>query len=81
MDKKSGDFHDIDVSAAMKLAQSDAAKQLFALLQSADPGALQNAMDQAAAGNLTAARDMLSGMMEDDRAKGLLRQIQDGAHG
>ena len=77
----SNDFPDFDMKQAQKMAQSDAAKQLFALLQSSGSDQLQSAMAQAAAGDMTEARALLRQLMENEQARGLLRQIQEDANG
>jgi len=81
MTKNSEDFRDFDMQQAMLLAQSDAAKQLFSLLQSGDGAALQSAMALAAAGDLAGARKILDGMMASPQAQSLLRKLQEGQHG
>ena len=47
MQKNSEGFHDFSMADAMRLAQSDAGQQLFALLQSTNGQQLQAAMAQA----------------------------------
>lgn len=81
MTKNSEDFRDFDMQQAMLLAQSDAAKQLFALLQSGDPAALQSAMALAATGDMTGARKILDGMMTSPQAQSLLQKLQGDRHG
>lgn len=81
MAKKSGDFYPMDMQQAMKLAQTDAAKQLMARLQSADNGQLQSAMEQASAGNMTQAKALLGQLMADPQTRDLLRQLQGDANG
>ncbi len=81
MEKFSPDLNGIDMAAASRLAQSDAAKQLFAMLQHSDPGALQAALQQASAGNYTKAKELLQKLMADESAGALLRKIQEDAHG
>lgn len=81
MEKNSENFHNIDLEKAKKLAQSDAAKQLFALLQTGNPEQLQSAMNQAAAGNIGQAKETLQQLMASDQAQRLLRQLQGDANG
>lgn len=78
MEKFPQDLQDVDVRSAMELANSDAAKQLFALLQTSDAQALNNAMEQAASGNLTGAKQVLQTMLQSEDARRLLRQLQGG---
>ena len=81
MEKNSEDFRNFDLQQAMHLAQSAAAKQLFALLQSGDQAALRSAMTLAAAGDMAGARKILDGMMASPQAQDLLRQLQEDHHG
>ncbi len=81
MEKKSEDFHDFNMQQAMLLAQTDAAKQLFALLQSGDQVALRSAMTLAAAGDMAAAKKILETMIASPQAQSLLRQLQGEQHG
>lgn len=76
MEINSENFSGMDMQKAMKLAQTDTAKQLLSMLQAQSGQQLQNAMAQAAAGNLGQARDILQRLMENDQAKQLLRQLQ-----
>lgn len=78
MQKNSGDF---PMQELMQLANSPAGKQLLALLQQADPSAVQNAMTQAARGQYTQAKDLLTPLMESDQAKALLQQLGGSLHG
>lgn len=81
MAQKSGDFPSMDLQQAMRLANSDAAKQLFALLQSSNSGALQSAMEQAAAGNIQQTKALLAQMMADPKAKELVEKLREGRDG
>ena len=81
MAKKSEDFYPNQMQQAMKLAQTDAARQLFALLRSADSTQLQKAMEQASAGNMDQARAMLDQLMADPQAQNLLRQLRGDGNG
>ncbi len=81
MVKNSEQFPNIDMESAMKLAQSDAAKQLFALLRTANAQQLQSAMDQAASGDLTQAKETLQELLSSTQAKQLLRQLQEDGNG
>lgn len=81
MENISGDFRDLDMKQAMRLAKSDAARQLFALVQSSNGPQLQTAMQQAAAGNMEEARALLQQLMQDEQTRTLLQQIQGDANG
>ncbi len=76
MAKKTDGFTDHSIRQAMQLAQSDAGKQLIALLRSADSSQLQAVMDQASAGNFAGAGQALQGMLQTEDAKTLLEQLQ-----
>ncbi len=77
MEKKGENFSSMDMQRAMRLAQTDVAKQLMAMLQNQSGQQLQNAMTQAAAGNLGQAKDILQQLMENEQARQLLRQLQE----
>lgn len=81
MGKKSEDFYNMDLEMAQKLAQSDAARQLFALLQSGDQAQLQQAMNQAAAGNMGNAKQILQQMVASGEAQRLIKQLREDANG
>lgn len=77
MEKKTENFGGMDMQKAMQLAQTDAAKQLLAMLQAQSGQQLQDAMTQAAAGNLGQAKDILQQLLQNDQAKQLLQQLQE----
>ncbi len=81
MAQKSGDFPSMDLQQAMKLAQSDAAKQLFTLLQSSNSGTLQSAMEQAAAGNIQQTKALLAQLMADPKTKELVEKLREANNG
>lgn len=81
MAQKSGDFHPMDMQQAMKLAQSDAAKQLFEMLRTSNGTQLQSAMDLAAAGNMTQAKALLGTILSDPKARALVQQLQEESNG
>lgn len=60
---------------AMRLAKSDAGQQLLALLKKDDSGALQQAIDQAAAGDLDAMQKTMSALLASPEAKALLKHL------
>ena len=78
MAKNSKDFSPQDV---MKMAKSPAGQQLIAMLQNADPSALQKAMAQAAAGNYEEAKTSLTPLMESEKIKSLLQQMGGNPNG
>ena len=74
-------FSQFSASDAQKMANSDAGQQLLTLLQQ-DHAASANAVQQsAAAGDYTQLNKQLSNIMEDPRAKALLRQLWEDYHG
>lgn len=62
-----------DFSALMEMLRSPAGQRLLELVQQQDSPALQNAVAQ---GNFTQAKEMLSGLMNDPEAQGLLRELR-----
>ena len=81
MQKNSGGIHDFPIKDAMRMAQSDAGRQLFALLQSTQGDQLRNAMDQAAAGNYDQAKKAIETLMASQQAQILLKQLQEEQNG
>lgn len=74
--KKKPDFGgDFSIEDAMRLAQSDAGKQLIAMLQNANSDHVQAAMDHAAAGDYEMAKQALSSLLSSPEAKQLLEQL------
>ena len=72
MQKNSQDF---SVEEALRLAQSPAGQQLLAMLRASDSGRLQQAADQAAAGDFAQASRTLSTLMASPEAQVLLKQL------
>ena len=72
MKKNSGEF---SIEDAMRIANSPTGQQLFALLKRTDTVKLNNAMDQAAAGNYDQVKDTISSLMENEDVKALLAQL------
>jgi len=72
MQKKSEDF---SVQEALRLAKSPAAQQLLAMLQRSDSGQLQQAMQQASAGDYAKATQTLNGLLGSDEAQALLKEL------
>ena len=81
MQKNSDGIHDFPIQDAMRMARSDAGKQLFALLQSTQGAELHTAMEQAAAGNYSQAKQMIQALMASQQAQVLLKQMQEGQNG
>ena len=74
-------FSTPDMQQIMRLAQSDTAKKLFSLMQSADNQKLQAAMDQASAGNLQGAKAALGSLLDDPQVKKMMQKLKDDANG
>ena len=74
--KKKPDFNgNFYVEDAMRLAQSDAGKQLIAMLQNTNSDRVQAAMDHAAAGDYEKAKQTISSLLSSPEAKQLLEQL------
>lgn len=78
MEKKTEDF---SMGDAMRLAQSDAGKQLFSVLQQKDSAKLQKAMGQAAAGDFEQVKETMYDLLQDPQIRALLNQLGGGNHG
>lgn len=66
---------DDQIRKAMLLAQTPAGQQLIQLLQQNGGEDLQQAMDLAAAGDYSQAKQALSALMKDPQMKALLSQL------
>lgn len=77
MQKKNDGFGDFDIQQAMRLANSDAGRQLLNLLQSTQGKKLQDAMDQAAAGNYDQVKKTMQELMANDQARQLMKKMQE----
>lgn len=73
--KENYDISPESMKDAMRLAKSDAGRQLFELLQRTQGQQLQSAMDQAAAGNYEAVKKSLSSLLSDPEAKKLFDRM------
>ena len=72
MPKNSDQF---SMQDAKRLANSEAGQQLLALLKSQNSGQLQQAMEQAAAGNYAQVKQTLSTLLESEQVRELLRRL------
>ena len=68
-------FDEQDLRKAMAMANTPAGQQLLALLRQTGGTAMQQAMEKAAAGDLTQAREALSTFLNNPEAKKLLKQL------
>ena len=73
MQKNSQNF---SMQEAMALARSDAGQRLLQLLQQTDSCALQQAADQAAAGDFRKAGASLAALLNSPEAQALLKQLE-----
>ena len=72
MDKKTPAF---SMEEAMRLANSPAGQQLFAMLKQSDAAKLQQAATQANAGQYDAAQNTLQSLLADPKVQALIRQM------
>lgn len=72
MDNNSG----FSIQDAMRLAQTPAGQQLFALLQQQNSAQLQNAMSSAASGDYDKAKNALASLLDSPEAKDLLEKLR-----
>lgn len=61
----------------LKLAKSPAGQQLMALINQTDPNTLNQALQQAASGDYTQARQTLSSLLGSEQAQRFLRQLEE----
>lgn len=81
MEQINGDFCDFDPRLSQRMAQSDAARQLFALLEADSGDQLRSILEQAAAGDMKGAQSLLRQLQENQQAQQLLRQLREEANG
>lgn len=67
---------DKTIQEALRLANTEAGQQLISMLQKSSGSQIQAAMDQAAAGDLTQAKQLISALLQDPKAKKLLEQLR-----
>ena len=65
----------IPIQEVMKLAQSPAGKQLIALLQQTGGHDLQSAMEKAASGDYSQAKQAIQALMRNPEAQKLMKQM------
>lgn len=81
MQKKSDGNSDFSMEQAMKMAQSDAGKELFALLQSTQGDRLRTAMDQAASGDMEQVKKTMEEIMASRQAQELFARMRGDSNG
>ena len=72
MQKNSQNF---SMQEAMRLANSDAGQKLLAILKDSDSTMLQQAMDQASAGNYENMQKSLSSLLSSPQVQALLKEL------
>ena len=72
MQKNSDNF---SMQEAIRLAQSEAGQQLLAMLRAQNGDVLNKAMDQAAAGDYSQARQTLSALLASPQVRAMLEQM------
>ena len=77
MRKNSNDF---SMQEAMRLAQSETGQQLIAALRAQNTGAVSQAMEQAAAGDMEKARQSMSSLLASPQIQALLEQLRRDSH-
>ena len=78
MEKNNGNF---SMEEIKRLAQSDAGRQLMALLES-NHGATSDAVRSSIqSGDMEQAKNALSAFLSDPKAKALLHQLEENSHG
>lgn len=77
MEKKTEGFPNFSAADIRKLAQSDAAQQLFQLLQANNPEQLQSAMDQAAGGDYAQLQKTVGALLSSAQAQELVKRLKE----
>lgn len=77
----SGNNRDIPIQEAMRLANSEAGKELLSLLQQTNSAQLQQAMRQASEGNYAALQQTMQTLLSTEQAQALVRKLEGRTHG
>ena len=72
MQKNSQNF---SMQEAMRIANSDAGKRLLAIMKQSDSASLQEAMNQASAGNSEVAQKALASFLSSQEVQALLKEL------
>lgn len=75
MNPSSNESQKMSMQDAMRLAKSDAGKQLYQLLQQQNGAQLQAAIQQAAAGDYENVKKTMSSLLENEQVRKLLEQM------
>ena len=81
MQKKTEGSQDFSLQNAMRLAQTPEGRQLFSLLQSTQPSALQQAMDNAASGDMEQLKQTVQSFLQSREAMALLEKMRGSQNG
>lgn len=76
MQNRSDDLQGISMAEAMRLAQSDAGKNMLSQLQKSHGATLQKAMEQAQAGNMEQVKQTLSSLLSSPEGQALMDTIR-----
>ena len=76
MQNRPEDLQGLSMAEAMKLAQSDAGKNMLEQLQKTHGSTLQTAMAQAQAGNMEQVKETLSALLSSPEGKALMDTIR-----
>lgn len=69
------EYNDQSIREAMRLAKTPAGQQLLNMLQQNNSEDLRRAMEKAAAGDLSQAKEAVSAMLKDPQVQQLLEQM------
>jgi len=77
MQKKTEGYDEFSLRQAAAMAKSEAGQELLGLLQRQHADQLQNAMQQAKAGNFAQVKEMMEAMLASEQAQQLLKKMQE----
>ena len=78
MRKNNGNF---SMEEIRQMAQSDAGRQLMAMLQQSHGSTTEAIRTSAESGDMAQAQKALQAILSDPKAQALLRQLEEGYHG
>ena len=70
-----GNFDELSMQDAMRLANSEAGQKLLAMMKNRDPKMLEKAAAQASAGNYEQLKQTMSAFLSTPEARALLEQL------
>lgn len=77
MQKKTEGYDEFSLRQAAAMAKSEAGQELLGLLQRQHADQLQDAMQQAKAGNFAQVKEMMEAMLASEQAQQLLKKMQE----